>query len=176
MSLLKTLLKPRETFREVWRRITGTEVREWAIRVGNEVKALPLEEARRLALAALENRARFHIVESQPGPEEAAALEWLPPGARELFERYERIEHVYADTKYLRKNIGPAEYRPGFIRLATSIDATELVVRPGEEFLYEIDGSEESDDQLYGMPSVFHQIVMEERLTTESWNGGEDRT
>lgn len=175
MNWLNALLRPREAFQQAWRKMTGANVREWASRIREEVEALPLAEARRLALAALEDRARFHIVESQAGPEEASVLEQLPEGARELFEKYEQIEHVYTDTKYLRKNIGPAEYLPGFLRLGTSIDSTELAVRPGQEFLYEIDGSEESEAQLYGMSSVFHQIVMEERLTTESWddnNGG----
>lgn len=157
--------------RAIWeslKRFSGSTLLEEVTRIHEEVCLLTMEEARSLALTALRNTQRFQVIESPPGAEEMGVLKELAPQLRALFMEYASICHVFSDTKYIRRNMGPSQLRAGFLRIATSIDHTELVVRPGEECVYEIDGSEGSEAPIEGMPSVFHQIVFEERLTAEN--------
>lgn len=130
-----------------------------------EVSSLSFDAAREKAYSLIQDSERYRTVCSAPTDEEREAISQLPPGACMLFERYSRIECSRSDTKYIREEVGPADYRLGFLRIGRALDATERVVRPGQEFVFEIDGSEESDDVLEGLPSVYHWIVFENWLT-----------
>lgn len=167
MKMLRFLKSPIATLKEVWRKLQGVEHMERCANIEKEVRALPLDEARSLALSMIANEERFTTVRARPDAQEMQALEALPPIARAFFEEYDCVAGTHACCAFHRDKVGPAEFRAGFIRIGRSIDFTELVVHPGSDVVYEIDGMEESDEELKGSPSIYHQIVLEEQLVRD---------
>ena len=153
--------------RGAWRRFTGADVLEEVLRVGAEVRALTMEGARSQAYSILEDRERYRATQSCPSAQESDVLKELAPGLREFFTHYERIQPVYSDTDYNRATIGASECLDGYVRVARSVEHTELVVRLGHETVYETDGTEGALDESARMPSIFHWVVLEERLTKD---------
>ena len=129
----------------------------------SDIKGLPLAEAKRRALAALADASRFEC-ERQPAAKGLPAE--LPSLARELFSTCSAVKAMAGEARLSREEVGPARYRRGLIRIGTNLDATELVVRPGEEPVYEIDGSDADIRELEqgGIPSVYHWILVTEEV------------
>ncbi len=151
--------------RRAWRKLTGAAFLEELAHVYEEVRRLTMDEARHLAFSILEDEERYRVTRPESTEAQREMLSKLAPGLREFFGHFERVQCVYADDDYNRSDIGEAAHRKGFLRVATSIEHTELVVRPGEEKVYEVDGSEETLDESASVPSIFHWVILTERLT-----------
>jgi len=128
-----------------------------------ELKSLPLAEAKRRALAALEDSGRFECVRE---PVDGVLPGDLPDLVRELFSTYASVQAVAGEARLSRQEAGRSRYRREFLRIGTNLDDTELVVRPGEEPVYEIDGSDADARELEqgGIPTVYHWIVVTEEV------------
>ncbi|HEV8582574.1 MAG TPA: hypothetical protein VGX68_26200 [Thermoanaerobaculia bacterium] len=128
-----------------------------------EIKSLPLAEAKRRALAALEDPSRF---ECEREPVSGALPAGLPSLARELFSTYASIQAVAGEARLSRDELGPSQYRRELLRIGTNLDDTELVVQPGEEPVYEIDGSDADAREFEqgGIPTVYHWILVTEEV------------
>lgn len=129
----------------------------------SEIKGLPLAEAKRRALAALEDPGRFECVRE---PLDGVLPSGLPGTVRELFSTYSVVQAVAGEARLSREDVGRSRYRREFLRIGTNLDDTELVVRPGEESVYEIDGSDadEREFEQGGIPTVYHWIVVTEEV------------
>ncbi len=122
-----------------------------------EIFALPAAEARARAEALLADPRKFDRSASTVG--DAAALATLSPALQDFFSRHEKVHVRHGDTLLERELIGPSERKRGYLRIGRDADLTELVVRAGEDPVFEIDGSETSDAQMRRYPSVYHLIV-----------------
>lgn len=127
------------------------------------LQALPLAEARSRALAALRDPTHFECREE---PLAGGLPAGLPDSAREIFSLYSSVKAVAGEALLSRSQIGPAQYRDGFLRIGTNLDATELAVRPGEEPVYEIDGSDADEREIErgGVPSLYHWVLVTEEV------------
>jgi hypothetical protein len=167
---LRNLCHPWTALRGAWRRFTGAEFIECVQRETVAICALSFEEARTAAYAILNDKQCYRLLPSGPDEMESQLLLLFPPGLRELMEKYARIEPLRTDIAYIRAEMGPSEYRPGFLRIAMTHSATELVVHPEQEPVNEIDGSEGSEMVLESMPSEFHRIIFDETSMSERRN------
>jgi hypothetical protein len=129
-----------------------------------EILVLSIGEAKRRCESLFSDTRIFKCVESTTGGD--ANIDWLAPYLRELFSRYETIEAIYGDARLGRREIAPSELDSRFIRIGTGIEHTQLVVKPGEEIVYVIDGSETTDDELKenSYPSIYHWLLIEGRV------------
>jgi hypothetical protein len=125
----------------------------------SDLQGLPLAEAKRRALEALEDPSRFECVRE---PAAGSLRADLPGLVRELFSTCSTVQAVAGEARLSREEVGPARFRQGFLRIGTNLDDTELVVRPGEEPVYEIDGSEADAREVEqgGIPTVYHWILV----------------
>lgn len=131
------------------------------------IKRAPLEKIKPRVEAFLEDPQRYRVNKSAPSPEEIEKLNALGPIAKDLFLKYESIYPIYCDTKYVRRNVGPSAYAPGFIRIATTVEFTEVVVSPKEDVVFEVDSEDECPDQTGSSPTVFHYLLLDEWLTKD---------
>jgi hypothetical protein len=129
----------------------------------SEIKSLPLAEAKRRALAALEDSSRFECARE---PVDGALPGDLPDLVRELFSTCSVVQAVAGEARLSREDAGRSRYRREFLRIGTNLDDTELVVRPGEEPVYEIDGSDADAREFEqgGIPTVYHWILVTEEV------------
>lgn len=121
------------------------------------VHRLSLSEARRRALEVLADRERFRTSE----PFEGDLPKELPDTVAELFRKHATIETVAGEARLAAAHVGAAKYRRDCLRIGSAEDATELVVLPGQDSVFEIDGSEADEQELAsgGRPSVYHWVL-----------------
>jgi len=127
------------------------------------IAELPLGEARIRAQKALEDVRHFDCT---PAASPAAFPPGLPPAALELFSRFVSIASVSGEARLSRDDVGPSAYKSGWLRIGYDLDAVELAVRPDEDAVYEIDGSDPDEHEvaLGGVPSVYHWILITEEV------------
>lgn len=77
-----------------------------------------------------------------------------------FFTKYESVRETGGEFNISWKLIGESDFRPGFLRIGTDFDQTELVVKPGVKTVYEIDGSERDESEMTMYPSIFHLILL----------------
>jgi hypothetical protein len=77
-----------------------------------------------------------------------------------FFEKYESVREKNGEFHVSWKLIGESDFRPGFLKIGTDSDSTEIVVKPGMETVYEIDGSESSEAEMTQFPGIFHLIIL----------------
>lgn len=147
----------------VWRKHEDRSRRQWrrnedALRT--RIESMSIQEARGAAHEVLRDPAKFRTT-----PVVDTCLpqgEQLPSAVRELFGLYSSIEVVAGEARLSQDLISASEFHPGWIRIGTDIDFTEIAVRPGDEGVYEFDGSEstQKDFDQACSSSVYHWIVM----------------
>lgn len=118
-----------------------------------------VEEARQLAYQLLSNPLKFACVKAY------AKLNIqvnLPRTVREVFSEYQSVRTIAGEAYLGTDVIRPAEYHKDFWRIGTNLDFTEVAVRPPADDVYEIDGSEKTEDELNGsrLPTIFHWILV----------------
>jgi hypothetical protein len=134
-----------------------------------EIKGLSLENAKKRAYLLLGESNKFKCVMARSTQDLSADL---AASLQEFFSIYESVETVAGEAKLSRDAIGQSEYNEGFLRIGTNLDFTEIAVRPMEDDVYEIDGSEVSQEDLRSsqLPSIFHWVI----VTSEVLYGGNE--
>jgi hypothetical protein len=140
--------------------ILGKVLRRNEDALRTRIESMSIQEARGAAHGVLRDPAKFRTV--------PVVDTWLPQGeqlpsaVRELFGLYSSIEVVAGEARLSQDLISASEFHPGWIRIGTDIDFTEIAVRPGDEGVYEFDGSEstQKDFDQACSSSVYHWIVM----------------
>ena len=125
----------------------------------NQIRLLSLDEAKSQGEDVLMYSTRFKCTKAELSDD--AKIHNLAPCLRELFSRFAIIEAVDGEMYLSRQEIRAAEFNSEFLRIGTDFDSTELVVKPQEEIVYEIDGSEITEDQIRqaSYPSVYHLLL-----------------
>jgi hypothetical protein len=82
----------------------------------------------------------------------------LPNSSRELFAIYESV--ALPGLRLATELIADSSCRSGFTRIGVGEDGTEIVVRAGDERVWEIeDGDPEEEFQSGGFPSIWHLLL-----------------
>ncbi len=125
----------------------------------SEIKGLNIEEAKKLASQLLEDTTKFKLIQASI---DLQVQYQLPASLQEFFSAYESIEAIAGEARLSRNLIGPSEYQKGFLRIGTNSDFTEIAVRPREDYIYEVDGSErnEADFAVSRLPSIYHWVLV----------------
>ena len=123
-----------------------------------EIRELNFEEARRRALPLLEDISKFKCVK---GSSDQHLPYQLSGSLQQFFSTYESVETLAGEARLSRNLVGPSEYQIGFLRIGTDFDFTEIAVRPSEDSIYQIDGSEISDKDFTTsqFPSIYHWVL-----------------
>lgn len=120
-------------------------------------RALSQTEAEVRALNLLSDPRLYRIVEN---PIRGDSLASLGPGLQKFFSRFETVREIKGETSLDRNQIGTSNLCEGFLRIGTDMEHTEIVVRPNEDTIYVIDGTEPEEVPLEeGFPTIYHYIV-----------------
>jgi hypothetical protein len=81
------------------------------------------------------------------------------------------VEAISGEARVSRNLIDHSDYIKGLLRIGTDVDFTEIAVRPFEDSIYQIDGSEigSEDFRASEIPSIYHWVL----VTDEVLYGGE---
>ncbi len=124
-----------------------------------ELAALDIESANALAEKVLGDPARFRCADDPV--DEFPHYRELASGMRALFRKYRSVEAVHGDFRLSRADIAPSCLRDGVLTIGSDVEHSEIVVLPGEETVYCIDGMEPEetwrDDR---QPSIYHWILL----------------
>ena len=131
-----------------------------------------ISEAALKALPLLSDTALFRSVESSSA--ENGALHALAPELKKVLQRYETVEsNAGSHSAISRSAIASSELNPGYLRIGSVAPGTdvegEIVVRPGEETIYELYPNELLDPTFGTYRSIYHWILAtaeETRSTT----------
>ncbi|CAI4030256.1 hypothetical protein DNFV4_00684 [Nitrospira tepida] len=128
------------------------------------ISALSLSEAKRRALTLLEDGSKFVCI--RRATTEDPHLEGLPQGLKDFFGQFESVEAVEGELQLRRADICNSKFNPEFIRVGAESDFREIVVRPNEESIFVIDGSESDlyDWPRYAHRSIFHFLLLQGEL------------
>jgi len=82
----------------------------------------------------------------------------------ELFSKYESIEVVGTADVLGWGHIGMSDVKPGYVRIGRDLDdCVEFAIKPGEEYVYELTGSEETEKDFVDNRhlTIYHWILWE---------------
>ncbi len=122
------------------------------------VRAMPLEEAKRRALAIITNSARFESISENLSNN--PAIERLGPNLREFFSQFESVREINGDFIVSRKVVGSSSLRSGFLKIGSDFASSELVTRPGSDEVFIVTDAEHVLD---GEPTIYHNICLLEK-------------
>jgi len=121
------------------------------------VRSLSRREAEEKALGLLTNGKHYRIVEN---PVSKDSLPALGPELQKFFSRFEEASEIRGETNLNRNAIGPSSLREGFLKIGTDIEHTEIVVRPHEDGIYIIDGTEPEDQAVEeSFETIYHYLA-----------------
>ena len=122
------------------------------------VLALPFHEVKQHALDLIADPRRFRTIAGNvsTNPE----IERLGPILREFFSRFESIQEIHGDFSVSRQAVGSSALRPGFLKIGSDFEFSELVTRPGEDEVFIVTGA---DHPLDGLPTIYHNIYLLEQ-------------
>jgi len=128
------------------------------------IRALPLEQARSAAEAALADSTRFHVEASLP---DGTELSELAPDLRAFFERYARVASLGAFISELgHHTIRPSCVLNGYIAIGTHVEHTELAARPGDETIWVLAEDVPPEDAVEeSFPSIYHYLLFVDQFT-----------
>jgi len=124
-----------------------------------EIKSLSFEEARETAYKLLADTSKFKCIRASTGLQ---MQHRLSASLQEFFSAYESVKAIAGEAQLSRSLIGSSEYLKGFMRIGTNLDFTEIAVHPNEDHIYEIDGSEVSEEDFKAsqLPSIYHWVLV----------------
>jgi hypothetical protein len=130
-----------------------------------------ISEAALKALPLLADAALFRSVESSLA--DNGALQALAPELRKVLQRYELVEsNAGSHASISRSAIGLSDLNPGYLRIGSVAPGTdvegEIVVRPGEETIYELYPNEPPDPTFGTYRSIYHWILATAEETRSS--------
>ena len=122
----------------------------------------PINDAALKALALLSDGALLRSIESSYRGDDS--LELLAPELRRILLRYETIEvNTGSHATVTRTAIAPSALQPGFLRIGSVAAGTdvegEIVVRSGDETIYELYPNEPPDPTFGTYRSIYHWIL-----------------
>lgn len=126
-------------------------VQEWI----DEVHRLSIPEARERAEALLADASRFECTLGAPD----ANLDMLGKELQDFFRRYRRVQGKVVPLELDRDTIAASPSDPRFLKIGVTVDHAEVVVRPGRDEIYEIDGPSDDEALSESYPSVYHWLV-----------------
>jgi hypothetical protein len=126
------------------------------------VSSLSVQEAAVKARALLSDPTVFHVVPA--AARDSATLQQLAPQLRNVLAEYETIELLKEPRAILERSaLGPSEFKQRFVRIGRAAEGsdaeTEVIVRPGEETVYELAKGEEIDPTSGTFKSVYHWLI-----------------
>lgn len=122
-----------------------------------QLNQLSNSEAERRARELLANPRKFAVTAG--GPFERTAAPDLGGAAAALFRDYSSIRSVAGELHLSRELIAPSALKPGFLRIGTDIEHTEMAVMPGADPVYELDELSRGESPTPTYRTVFHLIV-----------------
>jgi hypothetical protein len=164
------LLAPLVRLMDRWTRPERERIEREIEEVKNQVFALPVEEARRLALTILADPDKSSCEEAMSA--EDWRLEPLAPLIRELFARYQNFDVPAGD--FSRDLIKACEAAPGLITIGSdAFGHDEIAVKPGEETIYEVSLEQAPEENLRNLgeasyPTIYHYILFHDRLINKA--------
>jgi hypothetical protein len=135
-------------------------------RLKREVFVIPIKDARSEAIRHLSDTRKFRCVAGRSESISFNSDIVLPSLVVQFFTRYDHVEETMGDVRLSRSLIGPSLIDTRFTRIGTGGEHSEIVVQPGSEDVYTMDGLESatSDGSLDWYPTIYHFIVMSVRI------------
>ncbi len=119
------------------------------------VRALPFDNVKQRALDLIADTRRFRCVtESLSGN---PAIERLGPILRDFFSHFESVQEINGDFSVSRQAVGDSSLRPGFLKIGSDFEHSELVARPGDDEVFIVTDGEHVLD---GDPTIYHNICL----------------
>jgi hypothetical protein len=123
-----------------------------------ELKALPVESARREALRLLAATALLRLTPADDAPRPRVAK--LGPELRDFFSRYRRVETDNGGIHVDVAALADCAWRPGFVEIGACDGHVHLMARPGEDTVFEVADDVEAHRQVLAtFPSIHHWVL-----------------
>lgn len=126
--------------------------------INSLLAGLSLAEAKKLAQEQLSDPRLFKAATDQI--QSHAVSVSLPASAEEFVSAYAEIDMCFGDFVYERRTVGPSSLLNAAVRLATCSAEAEVVIRPGQDEVFVIDGAEPAarllDDR---HASIWHYVL-----------------
>lgn len=119
------------------------------------VRALPFDVVKQHALGLIADPRRFETITENLSHN--PAIERLGPLLRDFFSRFESVREINGDFFVSRKAVGNSSLRPGFLKIGSDFESSELVTRPGEDEVFIVTDAEHVLD---GLPTIYHNICL----------------
>lgn len=125
-----------------------------------KVSALSLQAAKDKADMLLTDPQKFRCIKDVD--DSGVLLECLAPQLKAFFSLYQSVESVLGEACLSRAGIKPVEYDRELLQIGTDMADTAIVVRPLQESIYIIDGTERSKEEIseHQYPSIYHWILI----------------
>ena len=123
-----------------------------------QLQHLPIESARREALRLLAATALLEVAVASESPPPMVAT--LGPELRDFFARFRRVGTVNGAIFVDVASIEPCDWWPGWIEIGAFDGHVHLMVRPGEDTVFEVaDDVDEHERVLGSYPSIHHWVL-----------------
>ena len=119
------------------------------------ISALPFEEVKQHALEMISDPHRFRSVTSPLSPN--PLIETLGPALRDFFQCFESVKEINGEYAVSRLAVEPSRLRPGFIKIGTDFEHSELVTQVGDDRVYIVTDAEHVLDS---SPTIYHDICL----------------
>lgn len=134
-------------------------------RFEQEINQLPFETVKARAEEILEDKSKFLCVRaSMPVPNN---ISHLGEYVADIFNKYKSIKAIQGEEYLGWDQVGKSLLNQAYTRIGRDLDdLTEFVVRPGENSVYEIDGSEKSSEKFEDVrySSIYHWILIIDKI------------
>jgi hypothetical protein len=136
----------------------GRELRAEIAAVRDHVEALPVDAARAEAEELLRDAQKYDV-EDWGDRKRPDWITRLPINLRDFFFSYASVKERYGDTVIAVDEYGPSEYAKGLTRIGRGIDHTEVVFRDRTDDVWQIDGSERTEEEMEHFRTVYHLLL-----------------
>lgn len=117
------------------------------------VLGLPFEQVKQQALHLLSDSKRFRVLQA----ESSTPIDNVGPILQEFFCTFDSVEELNGDFFVSRQAVAESAFRPGFIKIGTDFEHSELVVKPGEAWVFIVT---DAYHRLDGLPTIYHNICL----------------
>jgi hypothetical protein len=132
--------------------------------LANEINPLPVSGAGRRAEALLADPAKFQCIVASEGSD--PRLEPVAPGLQHFFTQYEGVEDQVYGSRVGRGEVSVSQMDSHMLRIGLSTAQGELVVRPGEETIYELAYGEPGTPPVRTFTSIYHYLLYVDRMSS----------
>ena len=100
----------------------------------HDINQLSNDEARSRLLPLLDNPENYYI--KQDSIVQENELKFLPPGVREIIEKYHYIETMWGNYDIGGDNVEKWNIDNSFYKIGTGIEFNDIVIKDGDENIY----------------------------------------